>query len=32
MAAALLVVLPLIAWFLVAQRRFVEGLSLGAVK
>jgi multiple sugar transport system permease protein len=32
MAAALIVVLPLIAWFLAAQRRFVEGLSLGAVK
>ena len=32
MAAAVLVVLPLIVGFLVAQRRFVEGLSLGGVK
>lgn len=32
MAAAILVVMPLIAWFLFAQRRFVEGLSLGGVK
>jgi multiple sugar transport system permease protein len=32
MAATMIVVLPLIAWFLAAQRRFVEGLSLGAVK
>lgn len=32
MAAALLVVAPLIAWFLLAQRRFIEGLTLGAVK
>lgn len=32
MAAALLVVAPLLIWFLFAQRRFVEGLSLGGVK
>jgi len=32
MAAAILVVLPLVAWFLCAQRRFIAGLSLGAVK
>jgi multiple sugar transport system permease protein len=32
MAAAILVVLPLVGWFLLAQRRFVEGLSLGGVK
>lgn len=32
MAAAILVVMPLVAWFLVAQRRFVDGLTLGAVK
>lgn len=32
MAAAMLVVLPLVGWFLIAQRRFIQGLSLGAVK